>query len=95
LIVNNNTLVNFTFGLKVGVVIPAKMNQSVLAQEKLHKGNLQKKNRYCKLSESERKDFQQRKRRKHQQEASLEHEDSNDATDVNQIHHPLHYFLNK
>jgi hypothetical protein len=44
LIVNNNTLVNFTFGLKVGVVIPAKMNQSVLAQEKLHKGNLQKKN---------------------------------------------------
>jgi hypothetical protein len=95
LIVNDKTLVNFTFGLKVGVVIPAKMNQSVLAQEKLHRRNLPKKTRCCKLSESERKVFQQRKRRKHQQEASLEHECSNDATHVNQIHHPLHYFLNK
>jgi hypothetical protein len=95
LIVNNNALVTFTFGPKVGVVLPAKMNQTVLAQEKSHKRNLKKKNRCCKLSESERKDFQQRERGKHQQEASLEHEESNDAADVHQIHHPLHCFLNE
>jgi hypothetical protein len=55
----------------------------------------EEKKRCCKLSESKRKDFQQRKRRKHQQEASLEHEESNDAADVNQIHHLLHCFLNE
>jgi hypothetical protein len=53
-----------------------------LAQERSHKRNLKKKNRCCKLSESERKEFQQRKRRKQEQEASLEHEESNDAADV-------------
>jgi hypothetical protein len=93
LIINNSTLLDFTVGVKVGVDFPAKMNRTVLAQEKLYKQNQKKKNRYCKLSESERRNFQQRKRRKQEQEASLEHDESNDTTDVDEIHHPLHYFL--
>jgi hypothetical protein len=43
LIINNNTLVNFTFGPKVGVVLPAKMNQRALAQEESCERNLKKK----------------------------------------------------
>jgi hypothetical protein len=43
LIINNNTLLDFTVGIKVGVDLPAKMNRTVLAQEKLHKANLKKK----------------------------------------------------
>jgi hypothetical protein len=71
------------------------MNQRVLYEEKLNMQNFMEKKRCCKLSNSERREFQQRKRHEQEQEASLEREESNDATDVNEIHHPLHCFLNK
>jgi hypothetical protein len=69
------------------------MNRTVLDQETSHRRNLKKKNRYCKLSEAERRQFQQRKRRKREREGTLP-EESNDATDNTEMHHPLHYFFN-
>jgi hypothetical protein len=69
------------------------MNQTVLDQENLQKWNNKNKNRYCRLSPAERKDFHQRKRRKYEREATLL-EESNDATDINNMHYPLHHFMN-
>ena len=69
------------------------MNRTVLDQEALQKSNQKNKNRYCRLSPAERKDFHQRKRRKYEREATLL-EESNDATDINNMHYPLHHFMN-
>jgi hypothetical protein len=82
------------FSLKqVGVIVGTGMNRIALDQEAVYRRTQKAKTRYCKLSPSQRKQFEQRKRRKLEREASS-NEESNDATDRNDIHHALHYFFN-